>query len=186
MTTVIGYGSPLPPITLADASVTVRPFTSLDIALVEEASHDDLIPKITTVPTPLTPEAGHAYIDRQLERRSTGQGWSLAIADRKSDRALGQIGLWITNIERGRAEIGYWVASSARGRRAASHAVRLMSDWAFEHLDIDRLSLFIEPWNEASISTAERSGFTREGLLTSWERVGGDATDMLSFARIRG
>ena len=60
-----------------------------------------------------------------------------------------------------------------------------MTTWAVEHLDVDRLSLFIEPWNIASIKTAKRAGYEFEGLLRNWERVGGVARDMGSYVRIR-
>jgi len=60
-----------------------------------------------------------------------------------------------------------------------------LSAWAFEHLDVDRLSLFIEPCNTASITTAERAGYDFEGLLRSWERVGSVPRDVGSYARTR-
>ncbi len=70
-----------------------------------------------------------------------------------------------------------------------THAARPVAfdcvDWAFANIDVDRLSLFIESWNDASISTAERAGFTREGVLRGWERIGGQPQDMVSFVRLR-
>lgn len=48
-----------------------------------------------------------------------------------------------------------------------------------------RLQLFVEPWNVASIRTAERAGFEREGLLRSWREVAGKRRDFLCFSRIR-
>lgn len=181
----VEYGSPLPPIDLVGDRYRLRPFRTEDLHLVEEASRDDFIPLITTVPSEWSPQQGNAFIERQNSRLSAGEGWSLAIVDREPDRSIGQVGLWISHLHKGRAEIGYWVAASGRGQGAASHAVEALSDWAFEHLDVDRLSLFIEPWNTASIKTAERAGYEREGLLRSWERVGKIPRDMWSFARFR-
>ena len=185
MTINVEVGSPLLPIEIVGDRYLLRQFQYEDLSVVEEASRDDLIPLITTVPSTWTPQAGEAFVDRQNSRLSDGEGWSLAIVDRKSNRAVGQIGLWITHLHRGRAEIGYWIAGSGRGNRAASHAVEALSTWAFEHLDVDRLSLFIEPWNIASIKTAERAGYQFEGLLRNWERVGGVSRDMGSHVRTR-
>jgi RimJ/RimL family protein N-acetyltransferase len=42
----------------------------------------------------------------------------------------------------------------------------------------------VEPWNTASLRTAERAGFTREGLLRSWQRVGEQRRDMYTYARL--
>ena len=185
MTIDVEFGSPLPPIEIEAEGYLMRPFRHEDLPLIEEASSDGLIPLITTVPSDWTPQAGEAFIDRQNSRLSEGEGWSLAIVERRSTRAIGQIGLWIPHLHKGRAEIGYWVAASGRGRGAASQAVEAVSDWAFEHLDVDRLSLFIEPGNIASIRSAERAGYRLEGLLRSWERIGGLSRDMSSYVRTR-
>lgn len=45
--------------------------------------------------------------------------------------------------------------------------------WALKDLGIARVELFIEPDNAASIRTAERAGFVREGLLRRWQMIGG-------------
>ena len=159
----------------------LRPFRHDDLSLIEEASRDSFIPTITTVPRDFTPETGTAFIDRQNLRLSSGAGWSLAVAETTTDRAIGQIGLWIPQIHKGRAEIGYWIAESGRGLGAAGHALNMLSTWAFSTIDVSRLSLFIEPWNEASIRTAETAGYVREGLLREWERVDGVAKDMWCY-----
>lgn len=179
------FGAPLPEVVIEGDRHGLRPFRPDDLALVEEAAGNDFIPTITTIETPFTVANGLAYIERQNFRLSSGEGWSLAIVDRPTDRAVGQIGLWISQLRKGRAEIGYWVAPSHRRRGAASEAVQLFSDWAFEQIDVDRLSLFIEPWNVASQSTAARAGFREEALLASWERIDGKSKDMLSFVRLR-
>lgn len=162
----------------------LRSFSLADLHLVEEASSDSFIPTITTVPDVYSPAEGAAFIERQLSRRLGGEGWSLAIHDDVVDRSIGQIGLWVGSLAKGRAEIGYWVVPSARGTGVAGRAVEALSDWAFANLDVSRLSLFIEPWNVASIRTAEAAGYEREGLLKNWERVDGVPKDMHSFVRL--
>ncbi len=47
------------------------------------------------------------------------------------------------------------------------------------------MQLFVEPWNEASVRTAERAGYVREGLLRSHQEIGGRRRDMLLFAAVR-
>jgi len=177
----VEFGSPLPAFTIEGERYDLRPFRHDDLPLIEEASTDSFIPVLTTVPAEFTFEAGIAFIDRQNFRLSSGAGWSLAIVDCNQQRPVGQIGLWIPQLHKGRAEIGYWIAESGRGNGAAAQAVPLLSEWAFANLDVSRLSLFIEPWNEASIRTAEQAGYEREGLLRDWERVDGIAKDMWSY-----
>lgn len=171
----------LPEVDVSGLDLRLRAFSLADLELIHEASADAVIPLLTTVPATYTRQEGEAFVERQLGRRTGGEGWSLAIHDTSADCAIGQIGLWLRNLSKGRAEIGYWVAPSGRGSGAAGRAVRLLSTWAFENLDISRLSLFIEPWNMASMRTAEAAGYEQEGLLKRWERVDGEAKDMYSY-----
>jgi RimJ/RimL family protein N-acetyltransferase len=50
---------------------------------------------------------------------------------------------------------------------------------------LDRIELFIEPWNTGSIGTAERAGYQREGLLRSHQEIGGRRRDMLLYACVK-
>ena len=52
-------------------------------------------------------------------------------------------------------------------------------------MQLHRLELYIEPWNLASIRTAERAGYEREGLLRSHQEIAGERCDMVLYAAIR-
>jgi len=178
------FGSPLPDLAVVGVTHELRSFQAGDAHVVAEASSDSLIPLITTVPANYSDEEGLAFVNRQHHRRAAGEGWSLAIVHKDRQLAVGQIGLWISHLHKGRAEIGYWVAESGRGLGAAAEAVELLAAWAFANLTVNRLSLFIEPWNTASIKTAEHAGFDREALLRNWESVGGMPKDMWSYVKL--
>jgi RimJ/RimL family protein N-acetyltransferase len=60
--------------------------------------------------------------------------------------------------------------------------LRAASRWALTVLGVPRLELYAEPWNEASIRTAESAGFVREGLLRSWQEVAGKRRDMYMYS----
>ena len=169
---------------LAAGPFRLRPFTFEDIAVVREASSDPQIPLITTVPATFTEDEGRRFIERQWSRAEQGTGYSFAIADAGTDHALGQAGLWLKDIGEGRASVGYWVVGSARGRGTAAFAVQAVARWALHELQVPRLELYVEPWNIASMRTAERAGFQREGLLRSWQEVGGKRKDMYMYARL--
>jgi RimJ/RimL family protein N-acetyltransferase len=172
--------------TLAAGLFRLRPFTLADTDAVREASNDPHIPLITTVPAAFTEDEGRRFIQRQWSRAEQGTGYSFAIADAGTDRAVGQIGLWVKDLGEGRASVGYWVVRSARGHRAAARALQALARWALHELQVPRLELWVEPWNTASILTAEQAGFQREGLLRSWQEVGGTRRDMYMYARLPG
>lgn len=155
-----------------------------DLPLVWEASNDDYIPLITTVPSTYSEAAGEAFIQRQWERASTGSGYPFVIVRVEDGRPLGMVGLWLRDQGEGRASLGYWLAGSARGQGTAADALRAVVRWALGDLQIPRLQLHVEPWNVASQRTAERVGFQREGLLRSWQQVGEERRDMIMYSML--
>jgi len=169
---------------LESGPVVLRDFTVRDLAMIQEASTDALIPLITSVPTTPDTEAAQAFVDRQHARVPDGDGYSFAVADATTDEALGKIGLWLSAIESGRVSIGYWVAARHRGRGVARHALQAISHWGSTLPGVHRLELYVEPWNEASWRTAESVGYQREGLLRSWQTVGDQRRDMYIYALI--
>jgi [ribosomal protein S5]-alanine N-acetyltransferase len=161
----------------------LRAFSPSDIPILEEAGADPLIPKITTVPATYSETSALAYIDRQHDRFRSGTGYSFAICVGESP-AIGQICVWLAELAKGRATVGYWVGTSARGSGIASRALSLVSAWAFDALPIERITAYVEPWNIASIRTAESAGYKSEALLRKWELVGGEMKDMLSMSKL--
>ena len=177
------FTPPLTIPTVSGSTVTLRPFRASDLDAVVEASTDPLIPLITTVPPVVDRGLAATFLDRQHERAMTGAGYSLAIE--AGGRCVGQIGLWLRDLDQGRATIGYWIRPSARHRGFAGDALSTLSQWALTIPEVHRLQLYIEPRNEASWRTAERAGYEREGLLRSWEVVGNERRDMYMYAAVR-
>jgi len=165
----------------------LRRWEGRDLPLVEEAAQDPLIPAISSVPSRYTPDAGRAFIDLQQRRLRDGFGYSYVIADRDDAVGVGSIGLWLRDVDQGRASVGYWVVPSQRRRGAARGALAAISRWATgPPLSIPRLELYAEPWNEASVRTAEAAGYAREGLLRQWQEVDGARRDMYMYSVVRG
>ena len=54
--------------------------------------------------------------------------------------------------------MGYWVRHSATGQGVCSQAAAQALDWAFKSLGLQRVELFIQPANQASIRVALKLG----------------------------
>lgn len=169
--------------TLTGDKVTLRPWRGADVDVILEASQDPLIPLVTGVPTTRSTAEALAFIERQHGRVRDRSGYPFAIADRK-DNAVGHIGLFFVAGERTRASVGYWIAGSHRRQGYANDALTTLTAWAVRHTDLDRIELYVEPWNEGSWRAAERAGFEREGLLRAWKRVGDEPRDMYMYSRV--
>ena len=151
--------------------IRLRRWRESDVACVEEASADERIPTGTTVPALYTRDEGLAFIARQHNRQTSGQGLSMAIADAATDEARGLCFLGLGRTE-GHCRIGYWVVPAARRQGMATAAVTAASRWLLRATDIYRITAVVEPANETSIGVLERCGFHHEGTMRRYLRIG--------------
>ena len=80
--------------------------------------------------------------------------------------------------------VGYWLAKPARGQGHAARAVRLITEWGFRSLALQRIDLLAATENPASQRVAERCGFTREAVLRSYLPGKEGRQDMVAFGRL--
>ncbi|MGU3409027.1 GNAT family N-acetyltransferase [Microbacterium sp. M1A1_1b] len=170
---------------LVGVGVVLRPFRAADAAMAVQLSRDPYVPLTGSLPAHADLRQAGQWVQRQQGRLAEGTGYSFAIADPADDRALGQIGLWLAGLDDGRLTAGYALAPSARGAGRAAAALTALTTFAWTIPAAHRVELFIEPWNAASIRTAEHAGYVREGLLRSPQVIGRHRRDMELFAAIR-
>lgn len=83
-------------------------------------------------------------------------------------------------------EIGYVVGQAARGRGIATRTLRLLTDWGFSQLGLERIELWIDVSNGGSERVAERAGYVREGVLRSVWFKEDIRCDFGIWSRLRG
>ncbi|MDN5727856.1 MAG: GNAT family N-acetyltransferase [Propionibacteriales bacterium] len=135
-------------------------------------------------PWPTTDQA-LAWVRRQQSRHLDGTGFSFAIAEPTTDRALGQCGLWLTDMASGRGRIGYSVVPSARRRGVAADTVLALTAFAWTLPALHRLKAYVEPWNTGSIRALERAGYHQQRLLPGHERIGDTWRDLVLLVLTR-
>lgn len=178
-------GLPWPESAPTSGNISLRRFNDGDIPMVIELSTDDYVPKTGTLPSHADDDQARAWIGRQLSRAEQGKGFSFAIAIEGNPVAVGQVGLWLTGLAQGRASVGYAITPSARGHGTAGRALKLAVQFAWTIPELHRIEALIEPWNSASIRTAEAAGFELEGVLRSYREIGGVRRDMEIYSVIR-
>lgn len=83
-------------------------------------------------------------------------------------------------------EIGYWVRTSYAGQGFITEAVEGISDFAFDTLDANRVTILCDARNEKSVAVAKRLGFDYEGIHHCDTRdPAGGLRDTLHFAKVR-
>jgi RimJ/RimL family protein N-acetyltransferase len=125
------------------------------------------------------------FIARQPALRARGEFLGLAVTDATTKPFLGQVMLHTVAWHHRRAEVGYWLVPAARGRGIGTTAVRLLVEWAFDTLDLDRIEITTTPDNLAAYALATRLGFQAEGVMRARNLERGRRVDVVMLARLR-
>lgn len=180
--------APLPPwprVPPSFGAIVLREFTDDDLPMVLDLATDPYVPLVGTLPAHAVESQATDWIDRNRQRWAEGVGFSFAIAEARTGRAVGTVGLHLRELAYGRASAGYSIAPAARGSGHAAAALTALTAFGWSLPGLHRVELHIEPWNTGSIRTAERAGYQREGLLRSHQEIGGQRRDMLLYATVR-
>lgn len=169
---------------LADEVVRLRPPALADVDAITAECQDPEIPRFTRIMSPYRREDAVRFVEDTAHGWAEGSSAAFVISDLDRDTVLGSVGLMRIHEERHVAEIGYWVAGGARRRGIATRAVRLVAAWAVRDLGIARVELMTRIENVASQGVAERSGFTREGVLRSYTTLGCGLADVVMFSLV--
>lgn len=175
----------LPAILPRADGVVLRAFEAGDVAMLRDLATDPYVPLIGSLPAGASEQQALDFIERQHSRWTTGVGYSFCVADQADGQAMGTAGLWLKELELGRASVGYTVAPRSRRRGVGARALRALTTFGWTLPELFRIELYVEPWNQGSIRTAERVGYQREGLLRSHQTIGGRRVDMLLYAALR-
>lgn len=167
--------------------VRLRAYADTDTDDVVAGCSDPLTRRfLHLLPSPYTRADAQWWISTGAPAAFAGGGAAYVIADPRTDRLLGAVGVDRLVPVRRQAEVGYWVAPWARGRGVATAAVRALGDRA-NASGLGRLELLTDWANVASQRVAMAAGYTREGVRrgATLDRAGG-REDLIAFARLAG
>jgi ribosomal-protein-alanine N-acetyltransferase len=112
--------------------------------------------------------------------------WGIELADGDSaGQIIGTCTLAHIDPVNRRGELGFALGRSHWGHGYARTAAAAVLAFAFEQLQLHRVSADTDPRNAASIRTLEKLGFRREGLLREHYHVTGEIQDALLFGLLR-
>ena len=134
-----------------------------------------------------TVEESEAFSRRHAAAFKTrDEDMGLYIFERETGRLIGATGMHSIDWSVPRVEIGYWIRVSETGKGYITEAVRALTDYAFTHIQVERIEIRCEPANTRSAAVAERCGYTLEGRLRNQMRdPEGGLRDTLVFGMIR-
>lgn len=179
---------PLPPWPVtapACGRITLRPVTGADAGMARALAADPYVAATGTLPLHASEQEALAWIERQQGRHSEGRGFSFTIEEQASRLPVGHCGLWLLHLAEGYASAGYAVTPAYRGSGFAAEALAALTAFGWSLTGLERIELFIEPWNAASIRTAQRAGYAPAGVRRNYPLAGGGLRDMHVYAILR-
>ena len=157
----------LPKPVLSDEVVRLTPLTRAYEGELEALIEAADVRRFTRLPT--EPPAGFAKRWLRIYEKGWREGSRAGFAIEGHDGAFLGLGMFVRLEREGRqGEIGYVVGPGARGKGVATRTLRLLTDWGFSGLGLERIELWIDVTNPASERVAERAGYIREGVLRSY------------------
>jgi RimJ/RimL family protein N-acetyltransferase len=103
---------------------------------------------------------------------TTGEWFQLGIAERSTDRLIGDMGVCIRDSEDKHAELGFTLAADSQRRGLGSEAVLQALAMLFESSDITRVVAITETRNQATVRLLQRVGMKLTATLDSADACG--------------
>jgi RimJ/RimL family protein N-acetyltransferase len=101
-------------------------------------------------------------------------------------RAIGAIELRKTSAEHRTGDVGIVIGERADwGRGYGTEAMRLLCRFAFEQMDLNRITLHVVEFNVRAIRSYERVGFVVEGRLRQDAYLAGHYYDVIAMGLLR-
>jgi RimJ/RimL family protein N-acetyltransferase len=118
---------------------------------------------------------------------ASSDSFLLAVLTNESHEHIGNIKLGPINRNHETASIGLFIGEKTWwGKGVATETIAAVSDWAFNSVNLSKLSAGAYATNIASIRAFERCGFSREGLLRSQVQLdSGTRDDVVLLGKVR-
>ncbi len=108
-------------------------------------------------------ENTRAFIERNLERFNNNDGFAVGIWF--ENRMAGQIEFNYFDWENRKTEIGFWLGESFQGKGLVTRSCRVLTDYAFDELKLNRVERLCGAENVKSRKIVEKLGFREEGMM---------------------
>ena len=150
---------------------------------VESADPD--VQRFTPIPAGLTAETLRPWAASRRQSAEKGESIDWIFVEQTTGERAGQISLVRFNWKDSVAEIAYWTAAAFRKRGLTTAAVRLVSSWGMEVLDLWRIELITDPANAGSRRVAALTGFESEGVLRQYRAIKGRHISLVMHSKVR-
>lgn len=110
-------------------------------------------------------EYAKEFMSRVESTYKIRQGLRWAILDKNTESFVGEIGFYNINLNGNFTELGYTIKKTCWRQGVATECINELSNFAFNKLGMDKISLMINDKNHKSINLAFKLNFKQENQL---------------------
>ena len=168
--------------TLTGERVILRPLIAADAEPFFASLDDPEIARLTGTHRTFTFEEIRNWA---ATRQAAEDRLDLSIINRESGEWVGELAIHYWDSDNHSCGFRIAIGHQGRNRGLGSEATRLIVDYVFEHLPINRIGLEVYAFNPRAIHVYERAGFTREGVHRSALYWDGEYHDAILMSVLR-
>lgn len=150
---------------LTGERIYLRPYRTTDAqALSDMTSRDEIYRSTYNIQRDFDVEHARWWIKFNANCRRTGTSYEFGIFEKGSDRLVGNIGIVNVNSRCSHATLAYYVHPEMWNKGIATEAGRLILNYAFNTLVLNRVGAVCMVDNASSRRVLDKLGFTFEGV----------------------
>ena len=130
-------------------------------------------------------ESAKAQLHWFANLQEQGEGIWWAICSAKDNTFYGAIGFNNFNRQHLKVEIGFWLLPEFWGKGIVSDAIKLVSNYAFNSLKVNRIEAFVESENNNSSKALLKTGFDYEGTMKKCEIKNNEFISISIYAMLK-
>ena len=151
--------------------IAIRPLKTSDVQSICENVKDKIITRYTLqIPHPYRKSDAEKFIKDSQRAWKEKSAYVFGIELKDSKEIIGIVSLDKVDRKNKRCELGYWLGKRYWQKGITSKAVKMILDFAFNHLHMHRVYAGVFASNTASLRVLEKNNFLLEGILfeTHW------------------
>lgn len=127
----------------------------------------------------LTPDLSNIFVVKKAKQFETKEEFLFTLRENESNKLIGLVYLKEVDWNKKQGEFAYCIDYNFEGKGITSHAIKVLSDYAFDEIGLKTLQIIVYKTNIASVKVAENCNFIwKKTLKNEFTPTGEKALDM--------
>ena len=166
---------------LEGESIYFKPLNTSDMKEIHSYASDENVSRFIGWKLMQTLDETHDHIEEMMKREAAGTHLYASIVLKSTQAIIGTAMIFSFDREAKHAEIGYVFNREHWGKGYGTQTVKLMTNFSFESLNLNKLHARVVDKNIGSSRVLEKNGFELEGRFKDYYFIEGVYYDGLFF-----